>query len=326
MIATALCYQSCHRLRLVFVTLLAVGLLSANSPKNDLQLERHKQGFLFVETGQPVLFYQLAPKSLNGQSRRANYIHPLYGLDGEILTEDFPADHIHHRGVFWAWHQILIRNQKISNSWLASNFLTRVIEAKSIPTDDGSVTAQVRSEWVSPKLPNAMGKSQAFLEEVTFVRVHPSEENLRKIDFVIHLNPLVDDLFIGGSENDKGYGGFSVRTRLPEDIRFLSSRGPLTPRRTAFQAGPWIDLTASFSTDGTQLAGVSILCHPSLPGFPQPWILRSSGSMQNPVWPGTHPVHLPRGKPLVLRYRLIVHRGDLDRDTLEHLHRSYGNE
>lgn len=326
MVATTLCYQPCHRLLLVFVTVLTAGLLSAGPPKNALRLERHEEGLLFIDKGQPVLFYQLAPKSLNGQSRRANYIHPLYGLDGEILTEDFPADHIHHRGVFWAWHQILVRNHKISDSWLASNFLTRVIETKSISTDDGNVAAQVRSEWISPKLPNTTGKPQAFLEEITVVLVHPSEENLRKIDFVIHLYPLVDDLFIGGSENDKGYGGFSVRVRLPGDVRFLSSRGPLTPQRTALQAGPWIDLTASFSTNGGQLAGVSILCHPSLPGFPQPWILRSSGSMQNPVWPGANPAHLPRGKPLVLRYRLIVHRGDLTRDTLERLHRSYGNE
>jgi AcrR family transcriptional regulator len=35
--------------------------------------------------------------------RRSCYIHPLYGLDGEVMTEDFPVDHRHHRGVFWAW-------------------------------------------------------------------------------------------------------------------------------------------------------------------------------------------------------------------------------
>jgi hypothetical protein len=32
-------------------------------------------------------------------------------------------------------------------------------------------------------------------------------------------------------------------------------------------------------------------------------------SMQNPVYPGATPVPLPMEEPLVLRYRLVVHRG-----------------
>ncbi|MGZ8921068.1 MAG: DUF6807 family protein, partial [Limisphaerales bacterium] len=37
---------------------------------------------------------------------RSTYIHPLYGLDGEVLTDDFPKDHYHHRGLFWAWPHV----------------------------------------------------------------------------------------------------------------------------------------------------------------------------------------------------------------------------
>ena len=39
------------------------------------------------------------------------------------------------------------------------------------------------------------------------------------------------------------------------------------------------------------------------------WILRRRGSMQNAVYPGATPVPLPMEKPLVLRYRLVIHRG-----------------
>src|SRR6185369_9563859 len=32
-----------------------------------------------------------------------SYFHPVYGIDSEILTDDFPADHIAHRGIYWGW-------------------------------------------------------------------------------------------------------------------------------------------------------------------------------------------------------------------------------
>ena len=38
---------------------------------------------------------------------RSDYIHPLYGLDGAMLTNDWPdAGHPHHRGIFWAWPEV----------------------------------------------------------------------------------------------------------------------------------------------------------------------------------------------------------------------------
>ena len=168
------------------------------------------------------------------------------------------------------------------------------------------------------------GVQEPFLDETTTVRVHPVEENLRKIDFAIYLTPLIDGLSLGGSEDDKGYGGFSIRTHLPKDIRFLGFKGALIPQQTALRAGPWVDLTASFGNQRGQLAGIAILCHPSLPGFPQPWILRSAMSMQNPSWPGSTPTNLTKGKPLTFRYRLIVHHGDLSRENLKCLHKEYG--
>ena len=143
---------------LVLLALSTLSTAPASLSETNLRLERHDNGFLFLDAERPVLFHQLKPKSLNGQSERANYIHPLYGLDGEILTEDFPVDHIHHRGIFWAWHQVLVKGHKISDSWLNRNFLAHVVEATPISPGDDSVAIQVRSEWVSPALTDTTGK------------------------------------------------------------------------------------------------------------------------------------------------------------------------
>src|SRR5688500_14074023 len=67
------------------------------------------------EGNQPVLVYNHGlvrpPEQVTGKPR-ASYIHPLYGLDGEVLTDDFPKDHTYHRGVYWAWPHLKIGDRE----------------------------------------------------------------------------------------------------------------------------------------------------------------------------------------------------------------------
>jgi hypothetical protein len=63
------------------------------------------------EGGQPVLVYHFGPitssNAPNARSR-SDYFHPLYGLDGEVLTDDFPKDHDYHRALYWTWSHIRV--------------------------------------------------------------------------------------------------------------------------------------------------------------------------------------------------------------------------
>ena len=43
---------------------------------------------------------------------RSDYIHPLFGLEGETLTKDWSTDHPHHRGIYWAWPEVDWRGQR----------------------------------------------------------------------------------------------------------------------------------------------------------------------------------------------------------------------
>jgi len=58
---------------------------------NPVEIFETSEGFIVKEAGEKVMSYQRRHKSINGKYLRANYIHPLYGLDGQILTEDFPT-------------------------------------------------------------------------------------------------------------------------------------------------------------------------------------------------------------------------------------------
>jgi len=67
------------------------------------------------EGERPILVFNhgevTSPNAPNARSH-SNYFHPIYGLDGEVLTDDFPKDHVYHRGLYWAWSHIRIAGQE----------------------------------------------------------------------------------------------------------------------------------------------------------------------------------------------------------------------
>jgi len=111
---------------------------------------------------------------------------------------------------------------------------------------------------------------------------------------------------------------------LPDGLEFIGTNGPVEPTNLAVEAGPWLDFSGNLGGNG-KTSGLSILCHKSSPGYPQRWILRRKGSAQNPVYPGREPVPLSREKPLVLRYRLIIHRGNANSINPDKLQAEYNN-
>ncbi|MHC4371942.1 MAG: DUF6807 family protein, partial [Planctomycetota bacterium] len=271
-----------------------------------------------------VLFYQRTPRSLEGKYTRANYVHPLYGLDGEILTEDFPADHLHHRGIFWAWHQVYVGEKRLGDGWSLNDISWDVYDTKVVAVDAQSRALQVRVYWRSPLWTDVRGEQKPFIEETTTITVHRADGDIRKIDFEIRLLALEDGVRIGGARNKKEYGGFSARIRLPDGMEFVGPAGSVEPILTPLPAAPWMDFSGDFEGNGT-VNGLAILCHESNPGYPHPWILRRKRSMQNPVWPGREPVSLSRENPVTLRYRLIIHRGNVHAVSLGQLQAEYNS-
>ncbi|MFB0552893.1 MAG: DUF6807 family protein [Phycisphaerae bacterium] len=315
----------------IFIALLTLaGCRSANHPAdtatlNPIEILETDEGFVITEGKAKVMFYQRQHKSLDGKYSRANYIHPLYGLDDEILTEDFPADHPHHRGIFWAWHQVWLSDKRLGDPWAAKDFFWDVYDAKILTADSQSCALQVHVHWKSPLWTDGNGKQKAFVKETTTIRVYRAQDDTRKVDFQISLLALEDNVRIGGSEDDKGYGGFTTRIQLPDGLSFTGSNGPVEPKTLSVEAGPWLDFSGNFDKNG-KVSGLTILCHNSLPGYPQRWILRRKGSAQNPVYPGRHPILLSREKPLVLRYRLIIHHSNVHHINLDKLQADYNSE
>src|SRR6185312_12500644 len=101
--------------KVISIVFCQVILLSGTGFGQQFAVTKSEEGVRVIENGKNVLFYQTHPKSLDGKYERAGYVHPLYGLNGEVLTEDFPDDHPYHHGIFWTWHQILLKDKKVAD-------------------------------------------------------------------------------------------------------------------------------------------------------------------------------------------------------------------
>ncbi len=291
-------------LKLVPILLLVVLSFSSMA---QINMVVKKDGFLFLEGKDSIFFYQKTIKNLNGTFGRLNYIHPLYGPGNSRLTEDFPADHLHHRGIFWAWHQILIDGAKVSDGWELKNFEQKITNFE-FRLHKGLGLMSTTVEWKSPLWENGQ---EAFIKEETQIQIHPKTGNYRRIDFEITLKALTDHIKIGGSDDEKGYGGFSLRLKLPEKVTFSGENGRVEPQNTAVDAGNILKIAGQFLKDG-KMGGIVIFSNPQNPAPATNWILRKSASMQNAAYPGRQTVSIPFDKPLTLKYSLLVFQGDLN--------------
>ncbi len=291
---------------------------------SPMSLVATQDGYWFSESGQQIMFYQRVTKSQQGKWPRSNYIHPLFDLDGNEVTEDFPVDHPHHRGIYWAWHQIFAGDQRLGDAWVASDFVAEVVAAKVIQADEQAAALRVEVEWKSPLWMDNKKQPKPFMKETTVIRAHRATDKLRLIDFDIELQALVPGLHLGGSENAKGYSGFSARIKHPREVVFNGQAGPVQPQTTGLAAGPWIDMVGKYAA-GDAVSGISILCHPSYPADKQLWILRSKSSMQNAAYPGQHAKPVTMEKPWRLKYRLVLHRGGTAEANLPQLQKEFSS-
>lgn len=287
------------KIQYLFIIFVCCFATSACSQK--LQFKKTDSGILLEENQQSRFFYQTATKSLNGEYPRSNYIHPLYGLNGEVLTEDFPKDHLHHHGIFWAWHQLYAEGKRVGDPWISEGVAWKVKKTRT-RTKKNKATIHSTIDWIQSV------DNKSIIKENLTVTFERLETDVFALTFNIQLTALVDGVKIGGSEDDKGYGGFSPRFVLPKDIVFESTEGEVTPQNLPVQAGPWMNLRGSFDP-GTELpSGIVIMGEPDqLPSY-KGWILRKARSMQNMAFPGREPLAIEKGKSITFRNQILVHK------------------
>tara|TARA_R110001592_G_scaffold236638_3_gene495159 strand:+ start:61043 stop:61951 length:909 start_codon:yes stop_codon:yes gene_type:complete len=281
-----------------------------------LTFEERDGGVLLLSDGKSRLFYQKETISQNGEYPRANYLHPVFDTKGEIITEDFPKDHLHHRGIFWTWHQLWVDDLRIGDPWISDGIEWEVKKMKTKIHPNNSATIALKVIWKGNKV-----LKKNLVEENTVITYQPIGGQAYKITFDITLKPLTPGVRIGGSEDPKGYGGFSPRLKLSENVGFYDENGAITPDNLPVAAGDWMNITNNGPTD----PGVVIMGEPDMLPSYQGWILRKRNSMQNMAFPGQEPLLLDKKAPLHFRNQLLVHQG-MSAQEIKNQYRIFRNQ
>jgi len=228
---------------------------------------------------------------------RSDYIHPLYGLEGEMLTNDWPdGGHPHHRGIFWAWPEVEY-GRKLGDIYALQRVFAR--PTGNIKLISGPVFAEIDAEnlWM-------WEDKEPIVRENTIIRVYNSSTDSRIIDLTIKLLALKDSVTIA-TRFTNSYGGLNIRMHTPEkqDISFFTDVTGSKPLRA------WSDFNGIFEGNNNK-SGLMVLQHSSNPEYPGVWKDYPDLAWVQPTFP-TPETRFPLSteKELVLRFRLIIHTG-----------------
>ncbi len=259
----------------------------------------------------PVLVYNYGfvdpPDNVPAKYRRACYIHPLYGIDGKVITEDFPKDHYHHRGVFWAWPNCKVGDRKM-DIWIGDGVHQVFEKWTERAADAEKARIGVENVWQFD------GETAPQIREHIVFTVHPVQGNGRAIDFDLRFENVSgkDISILGSPVEKKGYGGLCIRPRKDNSPFTFTTASGVVPDDALSCQTPWAD--CSWKSGGAgQAAGVAIFQNPADPGYPHPgWIFRHYAFL-GVSWPHNDEYHLKPGESFRLQYRMYVHNGTAEK-------------
>ncbi len=275
----------------------------------------------------------------DGSERGCPYFHPLATLDGAVLTDLRPDDHLWHRGLrfawkkinglegYWTWPEGLER-------WPENNGNTEVTAVKVIPGKDYSARFELELSYHPPAKPAVLTEKRTILVSA------PDKNGMYQIDwrgtFIAgEEDAVLDRTPILGEEGGKawgGYAGLQLRVTHRKNLAawtLVNSDGVKIANKVdadraaqtnnlALAHGKkarWMDVTLDLQDGKT--AGVALFDHPANLRHPAVWHVSSMPNelIQTPLFHG--PYTVKAGKSLTVQYRIVVHSDRVDRTFLD---------
>ncbi len=293
---------------LVLICLLSQAAMAQVSERHSERMTATAVGtqFEIFELGKPVLRYNyntiepgdlltnISPANRIYARPRSDYIHPLYGLSGEELTRDWPFEHPHHRGIYWAWPEV-----SFSNTLGDLHALQKVFAHPTgkVKLQSGPVFAEIDAEnlWL-------WEHRDPVVREIVCIRAYARDGGTRAVDLAFQFFALKDNVTIARRGADK-YGGLNIRMAASNSQQIT----PFTAPSNAVPRRAWSDVSGQFP-GAPGRSGLAVLQHQDNPDYPGDWIQYPELAWCQPTFPAAGRRYpLQKDKPLVLRYRLVIH-------------------
>lgn len=288
-------------------------------------------GGVRLEVGQRAVFtYRTTPTELPGGRpdlapvfRRGGYLHPVLTPSGRCVTDDYPANHRHHHGIWFAWTRVDFEGRK-TDFWNMGEGKGTVEFVALDGLWDGPVHGGFQSRHRQVDLTS--GAPRVAMEESWTVRAFDvgAGAGFRLFELV------VTNTCAGGvpvSLPRYRYGGIGVRGHArwndAGQMGFLNSEGMKDRSKgdNAATVGRWALMHGPLE-DGKG-GGIAVLGHPGNVHAPQPQRIHPTEPFLCLAPQQAGDMALAPGKPLVSRYRFVTFDGEPDAALMERLWRDY---
>jgi hypothetical protein len=286
-----------------------------------------ENGRITISTGgKKVFVYQgteseLPRPDIKPQFKRGGYIHPVFSPSGKQITDDYPANHVHHHGIWFPWTKTSFEGRD-PDFWNMGQEKGRVEFVQFGKNWSGIVHAGLQAEHLFVDL--TTGAPKPVLNETwTLTAYHLPRANYFAFDLVstqscASSSPLILPKYY--------YGGLGLRGNWAwngeKNCSFLTSNGETDRVKGNETRGNWVHMGGEL--DG-QFTGLAILSHPENFRSPQPLRLHPKEPFLCFAPSQVDDWKIEPGKPYVSKYRFIVSDGPPDKHVLDQLWQAYAN-
>ena len=263
---------------------------------------------------------------------RGGYIHPVLSPSDRQITDDYPSNHKHHHGIWWAWTHTEFEGRK-PDFWNMGDGKGTVEFVSLDKTWSGPVhagfTSQHRQMDLTEKSADGTPlKPKTALLETWNVKLYAIGNDSQRAYFVFDVE-ITDTCAHGPVKLPKyRYGGIGVRGNWAwngkDKLNFLNSEG-ITDRSKGDKnetVGRWAYMGGMV---GGGLTGIAILGHPDNANAPQPQRIHPTEPFFNFAPQQAGDLEITPGKPFVARYRFVVADGAPDKAELDRLWNDYAH-
>lgn len=229
-------------------------------------------------------------------------IYPLRAANGLSLVADCPTDHRHHHGI-WIGH----RRVNDSDFWLEKPESGRIeLKSYSIASPEGGNSATIYSsdDWID-------ARGELILRDERSLTFYDMPTEKRWFDLAITLIAPSCSTVRLNQTNEAGIPHIRVADGLTVKTggTLTNAEGRRNERGTYRQKSGWVDCSGRL---GRLECGIAVFDHPENPAYPTPWFTRDYGPFSpNYGFFAAAPVEIEPGTPLVLRYRIYTHSGNV---------------
>jgi hypothetical protein len=284
-----------------------------------VSIQREGTQYVFASSSREIARYQAEPGPLprgdiKPEFHRGAYLHPIYTPSGRLITDDYPPNHIHHHGAWFAWTKTAFED-RAPDFWNMGAKKGRVDFISAEPQPPlGAFARLIANHRYIDMLAEP---EKAALDETWDIRVaaRPADGTAPE-HFIIDLACTQRCATQAPLRLPKyHYGGFGFRGNWawngPDAWRVLTSEGATDRIKANQTRGKWCWLGGE--VDGA-IAGITILCASENFRAPQPMRIHPTEPFFSFAPQQLGEMEIPAAQPYVSRYRLIVADGQPTRE------------